>query len=142
MVRAMSGDYDAIMLDRRLPGIDGLTILKALRAAGVETPVMMLSAMGDVDERICGLQAGGDDYLTKPFNADELIVRIEVMLRRGKQAGRAEAGWLTAGRLCQVEGRRLPLWIKRSYPYHVTFSAAAVTVQPCHVARRSWSAAR
>jgi two-component system, OmpR family, response regulator len=49
MVRAMSGDYDASMLDRRLPGIDGLTILKALRAAGVETPVMMLSAMGDVD---------------------------------------------------------------------------------------------
>jgi DNA-binding response OmpR family regulator len=60
MVRAMSGDYDAIMLDRMLLGIGGLTILKAIRAASVETPVMMLSAMGDVDERIRGLRAGSD----------------------------------------------------------------------------------
>jgi two-component system, OmpR family, response regulator len=60
MVRAMSGDYDAIMLDRMLLGIGGLTILKAIRAASVETPVMMLSAMGDVDERIRGLLAGSD----------------------------------------------------------------------------------
>jgi two-component system, OmpR family, response regulator len=108
VVRAMSGDYDAIMLDRMLPGIDGLTILKAIRAAGVETPVMMLSAMGDVDERIRGLRAGGDDYLTKPFNTDELIVRIEVMLRRGKQAGRIEDGWLKVGPLeIHFESRRV-----------------------------------
>ena len=108
MVRAMSGDYDAIMLDRMLLGIGGLTILKAIRAAGVETPVMMLSAMGDVDERICGLWAGSDDYLTKSFNADELIVRIEVMLRRGKRAGRAEDGWLTVGPLgIHFESRRV-----------------------------------
>jgi len=108
MVRAMSGDYDAIMLDRMLLGIDGLTILKAIRAAGVETPVMMLSAMGDGDERIRGLRAGSDDSLTKPFNADELIVRIEVMLRRGKQAGRAEDGWLTVKPLeIHFESRRV-----------------------------------
>ncbi|ALP68512.1 response regulator transcription factor [Paraburkholderia caribensis] len=110
VVRAMSGDYDAITLDRMLPGIDGLTILKMIRAAGVETPVMMLSSLGGVDERVRGLRAGGDDYLTKPFSSDELIVRIEVMLRRGKQAGRVEDGWLTVGALeIHFESRRVKL---------------------------------
>jgi two-component system OmpR family response regulator len=99
MKRAMSADYDAITLDRMLPGMDGLTVLKAIRAVGIQTPVMMLSALDDVDERIRGLRAGGDDYLTKPFNPDELIARIEVMLRRGKQSYRPEDGWLRVGPL-------------------------------------------
>lgn len=99
MKRAMSTDYDAITLDRMLPGMDGLTVLKAIRAVGIQTPVMMLSALDDVDERIRGLRAGGDDYLTKPFNPDELIARIEVMLRRGKQSYRPEDGWFRVGPL-------------------------------------------
>jgi two-component system OmpR family response regulator len=86
MVQAMSGDYDAITLDRMLPGMDGLSVLRAIRAVGVQTPVIMLSALGDVDARICGLRAGGDDYLTKPFDPDELIARLEAMLRRGTKS--------------------------------------------------------
>ena len=65
-----------------LPGLDGLAVVKSLRDAGVGTPVLMISALSDVDERVRGLRAGGDDYLTKPFAPDEMIARIEVLLRR------------------------------------------------------------
>jgi len=82
LVRALSGNYDAITLDRMLPNVDGLTIIKTMRAMRAKTPVLMLSALGDVDERVRGLRAGGDDYLTKPFDPEELAARIEVLLRR------------------------------------------------------------
>jgi two-component system OmpR family response regulator len=84
MVRAISAEYDLITLDRMLPGIDGLTILTALRGVGVSTPVLMLSSLGDVDERVRGLRAGGDDYLTKPFDPEELTARLEALLRRNQ----------------------------------------------------------
>src|SRR4051812_42552047 len=71
-----------------LPGLDGLAIIKALREAGVQTPVLMISALSDVDERVRGLRAGGDDYLTKPFAPDEMIARIEVLLRRQRRPER------------------------------------------------------
>ena len=87
--RAVSGDYDAITLDRMLPGLDGLAVVTALRSAGVQTPVLMISALSDVDERVRGLRAGGDDYLTKPFAPDEMAARIEVLLRRHQPAARA-----------------------------------------------------
>jgi two-component system OmpR family response regulator len=80
--RAAGGEYDAITLDRMLPGLDGLAVVTALREAGVQTPVLMISALSDVDERVRGLRAGGDDYLTKPFAPDEMVARIEVLLRR------------------------------------------------------------
>jgi len=80
--KACAGSYDAITLDRMLPGLDGLSVVTRLRAAGIDTPVLMISAMSDVDERIRGLRAGGDDYLVKPFAADEMCARLEVMLRR------------------------------------------------------------
>jgi two-component system OmpR family response regulator len=82
MVRAISAEYDLITLDRMLPGIDGLTILTAMRGVGIRTPVLMLSSMGDIDERVRGLRAGGDDYLTKPFDPDEMAARLEALLRR------------------------------------------------------------
>jgi two-component system OmpR family response regulator len=82
LTRAMSDEYDAITLDRMLPGIDGLTILATMRGIGIQTPVLMLSALNDVDERVRGLRAGGDDYLTKPFDPEEMAVRLEVLLRR------------------------------------------------------------
>ena len=82
MARAMSEEYDVITLDRMLPGVDGLTILTTIRSIGVQTPVLMLSALGDVDERVRGLRAGGDDYLTKPFDPEEMAARLEVLLRR------------------------------------------------------------
>jgi two-component system, OmpR family, response regulator len=86
MGRAIVGDFDAITLDRMLPEIDGLTIITTLRQLNISTPVIMLSALGDVDDRVRGLKAGGDDYLTKPFNTVELVARIEVLLRRNVQA--------------------------------------------------------
>lgn len=80
---AASEAYDAIILDRLLPnGIDGLGILETLRSTGNRTPVLILSALGTVDERIRGLKAGGDDYLTKPFVFGELMARIDALVRR------------------------------------------------------------
>ena len=82
LMRAASGNYDIITLDRMLPGLDGLAILRVLRESGVDTPVLMISALSDVDERVRGLRAGGDDYLTKPFDFLELTARLDVLLRR------------------------------------------------------------
>ena len=81
--RAVADRYSAIVLDRMLPGgIDGLTVLSTLRDRSVDAPVLILSALSAVDERVRGLRAGGDDYLTKPFESLELTARIEVLLRR------------------------------------------------------------
>jgi two-component system, OmpR family, response regulator len=80
--RARDGGYDVITLDRMLPGLDGLSLVTRLRESGVQTPVLMISALSDVDERVRGLRAGGDDYLTKPFSPDEMAARVEVLLRR------------------------------------------------------------
>ena len=82
LVRAVSGDYDLITLDRMLPEVDGLTIVTTLRSLKIATPILMISALSDVDERVRGLRAGGDDYLTKPFASDEMAARVEVLLRR------------------------------------------------------------
>ena len=87
---ALSGAYDAITLDRLLPGRDGLSVVTALREAGSEAPVLMVSALSDVDDRVSGLRAGGDDYLVKPFAPSELIARLEALLRRHKRLEKAE----------------------------------------------------
>ena len=79
---ATGSGFDAIILDRMLPELDGLSILRSVRAAGIATPVMMLTAMSAVDERVRGLKAGADDYLIKPFSFNELNARIETLLRR------------------------------------------------------------
>jgi len=80
---ATSGKYDAMIVDRMLPGMDGLSLIATMRAAEILTPVLILSALGAVDDRVKGLRAGGDDYLVKPFAFAELLARIEVLLRRG-----------------------------------------------------------
>src|SRR5262249_44511623 len=80
--KARSSTPDAMIVDRLLPGMDGLTIIEALRQKHVGTPVLVLSALSAVDDRVRGLRAGGDDYLTKPFDLIELIARIEALLRR------------------------------------------------------------
>ncbi|CAB3745370.1 Transcriptional regulatory protein CusR [Paraburkholderia sediminicola] len=82
MAKVMAGDYDVVTLDRMLPDLDGLTIVATMRGVGMETPVLVMSAMSDVDQRIQGLRAGGDDYLTKPFSPEEMFARVEVLLRR------------------------------------------------------------
>lgn len=75
--------YDFIILDRMLPYVDGLTVLSTIRACGNKTPVLILSALAQVDERVKGLKAGGDDYIVKPFSFTELLARIEAVMRRG-----------------------------------------------------------
>jgi two-component system, OmpR family, response regulator len=80
--KARSGQAAIVIVDRLLPGMDGLTIVEALRSEGMRTPVLVLSALSAVDDRVRGLRAGGDDYLTKPFATVELIARIEALLRR------------------------------------------------------------
>ncbi|WP_430418911.1 winged helix-turn-helix domain-containing protein [Phenylobacterium sp.] len=82
LFQAVAETYDVIVLDRMLPNVDGLKILQTLRAAGDSTPVLILSALGDVDNRVKGLRAGGDDYLSKPFALSELIARVEALGRR------------------------------------------------------------
>jgi two-component system, OmpR family, response regulator len=82
LVMALEGGHDAIVTDRMLPVLDGLSMLTALRSAGIQVPVLILSALGNVDERVKGLQAGGDDYLVKPFSMAELLARIDAITRR------------------------------------------------------------
>jgi two-component system OmpR family response regulator len=84
---AMTQRFDAITLDRMLPGLDGLALVKALHEMGSEAPVLMVSALSDVDDRVDGLRAGGDDYLIKPFVPKELVARLEVLLRRHRRSG-------------------------------------------------------
>jgi DNA-binding response OmpR family regulator len=78
------GDHDAIVLDIKLPGIDGFEVCRQLRRAEVWTPVLMLTALGDIDDRIIGLDAGADDYLVKPFAFGELLSRVRAVIRRGR----------------------------------------------------------
>jgi len=79
---AIEKSYDVMVVDRMLPGLDGLSIIQTLRAAKHQTPVLILSALGEVDDRVKGLQAGGDDYLVKPFAFAELLARIDALTRR------------------------------------------------------------
>ncbi len=88
---ALQNDYDLIIIDRMLPVMDGLSIVAKLRDEGLATPLLLLSALGEVDERVAGLNAGADDYLAKPFAMSELIARIEALLRRGSQQSQTSA---------------------------------------------------
>lgn len=82
LFHATDGSYEAIILDRMLPGMDGMAVLSAVRAAGISTPVIILSARGAVEDRVAGLTAGSDDYLTKPFAFAELLARLRLLIRR------------------------------------------------------------
>jgi two-component system OmpR family response regulator len=115
---AASEAYDVIVMDRMLPGnIDGLGIIEALRKAGNRTPILILSALSDVDERIKGLKSGGDDYLTKPFAFGELLARVDALGRRGGDPG--------TERVLQVGDLRMDLLSRR-----VTRGSRPVTLQP------------
>ncbi len=87
LLLAASENYDVMIIDRMLPGMDGLSIIKTIRATGNQTPVLILSALGDVDDRVEGLRGGGDDYLTKPFSFTELLARLEALARRIASSG-------------------------------------------------------
>ena len=118
MFSAASEPYDVIVMDRMLPGnIDGLGIIEALRKSGNRTPILILSALNDVDERIRGLRSGGDDYLTKPFAFGELLARVDALGRRSVEGG--------AERALQVGDLHMDLLSRR-----VTRGSRTVTLQP------------
>ncbi len=94
---AMRQHYDVITVDRMLPDFDGLNVVTKLRGNRINTPVLVISALSDIDERVRGLRAGGDDYLTKPFASEEMSARVEVLLRR--QAQSTEVTQLRHGKL-------------------------------------------
>jgi two-component system OmpR family response regulator len=99
---AQEGNYDVLIVDRMLPRLDGLSAIKEMRAKGMRTPVLILSALGDVDDRVKGLRAGGDDYLTKPYAYSELLARVEALARRpvpAEQETRYIVGGLVLDRL-------------------------------------------
>jgi two-component system OmpR family response regulator len=115
LLRAMEQGWDLIIADRMLPSINGLEIIQSLRAKGRDTPILILSALGNVDDRVKGLKAGGDDYLTKPFAFDELLARIEALARRGQRSQdrmRLQVADLEldlVARRVQRAGREIPL---------------------------------
>lgn len=86
----LAADYDVILMDIMMPGEDGVSVVRKARAAGVHTPVVFLTARDSVADRVAGLDAGGDDYLVKPFAMDELLARIRVMMRRRSDGGRTD----------------------------------------------------
>lgn len=90
LMMAASETYDIMIVDRMLPNMDGLNIIKTVRATGNQTPILILSALGDVDARVEGLRGGGDDYLTKPFSFTELLARLDALGRRSKQSQETE----------------------------------------------------
>ncbi len=95
LTQARRGGFDLLILDRMLEGEDGLTILKLLRREAVDKPVIILSALGGIEDRVRGLDAGGDDYLVKPFSTDELVARVGALLRRTNSAqGRRRSNWV------------------------------------------------
>lgn len=96
---ATTESYDALVVDRMLPGVDGLAIVRTLRASSDSTPALILSALGEVDDRVKGLRAGGDDYLVKPFAFSELMARLDALVRRASAAGEQAETELVVGDL-------------------------------------------
>lgn len=91
LVAVLHGGYDAVVMDIMLPKLDGLEIIRRARAAGVRTPIIVLSARGSVEAKVSGLEAGGDDYLAKPFSITELVARVQALLRRASATPEATA---------------------------------------------------
>jgi two-component system OmpR family response regulator len=108
LAMALDDSYDVLIIDRMLPKRDGLSVIGELRAKGIETPVLILSALGQVDDRVKGLRAGGDDYLPKPYSFSELLARVDALGRR--RGGRSEE---TVYRVGDLELDRLSHTVKR-----------------------------
>ncbi len=119
---AENGSYDVLVVDRMLPKRDGLSVVAGLRARGMETPVLILSALGEVDDRVTGLRAGGDDYLTKPYAFSELLARVEVLQRRSSPARRIRSIVSAISNSTGSPIRRVVrTWISRSSPANFVF---------------------
>ena len=113
LLLALDAEHDAVVVDRMLPGLDGLSIVRSMRAADRNTPVLVLSALGEVDDRVEGLRAGGDDYLVKPFALAELSARLEALVRR-RDAGTGAAGPVTRLIVADLEMDLLARSVRRA----------------------------
>jgi two-component system OmpR family response regulator len=111
LMLATTEKYDALIVDRMLPFVEGLVLIRTLRASDNATPALILSSLGEVDDRVKGLQAGGDDYLVKPFAFSELLARLEALVRRAKAAGSQNETTLT---LADLEIDLLKREVRRS----------------------------
>ncbi len=128
-------DYDVLIIDRMLPRRDGLSIIESLRAEGNKTPVLILSALGEVDDRVTGLRSGGDDYLTKPYAFSELLARVEILARRSNPLENTnifQVGTLTLDRLSRKvkrDGKEILLQPRefRLLEYLMKYSGQVVT---------------
>lgn len=140
---AITGVYDLLILDRMLPGCDGLDLLRQLRAQGIKTPAIFLTARGSVEDRIAGLDAGGDDYLIKPFSFGELLARIRVILRRGGDAPStvlqvADLTLDTATRTVERGGRGIDLTAKQFTLLHYLMRHARQVVSRSMLLEHVW----
>ena len=130
LTMAADGQYDVLIVDRMLPKRDGLSLIGALRGKGIGTPALILSALGQVDDRVKGLRAGGDDYLPKPYSFSELLARVEVLARR--RVGRSEETVLRVG---DLELDRLSHQVRRGRRGNLTaaarISAARISDAAC-----------
>ena len=112
LLLALDAEHDAMVVDRMLPGLDGLSIVRSLRAANRSTPVLVLSALGEIDDRVEGLRAGGDDYLVKPFALAELSARLDALVRR-RIAGADASAPITRLEVADLEMDLLARAVKR-----------------------------
>jgi len=136
-----TGDYSAIILDLGLPGMDGLSILKRWRAAGLDTPILVLTARASWMERVDGFDAGADDYLPKPFRSEELIARLKALLRRagGRQKQSVAAGGFVmdeASRRVTFEGRLIELTVLEYRLLSILVAEPERVFDPIDIARQ------
>ncbi len=141
-------DYDLMIVDWRLPRKDGQAVISQLRAAGRRLPILMLTALGGIDHRVAGLDAGADDYLTKPFSFEELLARLRALARRARQAA-PPAPWLkqglleidTARRRVSVQGALLDVRPKEYALLEVFLRAPGQVLSRTVLAERVWGSA-
>ncbi len=140
----VSRNYDVAVVDVGLPGIDGFTLARNARAAGVQTPILMLTARDAVEDRVAGLECGADDYLAKPFVEEELIARVGAILRRGDRPllGVLEVGALRvdlAARSVTYEGKPVPLGATEFRLLEFLARNAGIALSRAHIVERIWA---
>lgn len=140
--RARAGSFDALVVDRMLPGVDGLSLVRTLRAQGSQVPALFLTALGDVGERVAGLDGGGDDYLAKPFALSELLARLQAIVRRRAPADSVlKVGDLELDRLAREVrrgGKSVPLQAREFRLLECLMLHAGETVTRAMLLKEVW----
>ncbi len=145
LAQALRDPFDCIVLDRMLPGLDGMQVLRSLRSEGQRTPVLMLTARGEMNERVLGLEAGADDYLPKPFDLPELLARVQALIRRARMSSHdmlLRVGQLTVdpiARRVTVAGRTIDLSPRELALLEFLVRNAGRTLSRSRIAERVWN---